>query len=89
VDRNGSFENELRGLAGHREAIRHRLVAVKTIGWIEVPVKVLANGRPLPLLRSDSKPGVFRLTPEQYWRGVPSRFRDVHRFMGSRCTSPM
>jgi hypothetical protein len=79
----GSFENELRALAGHREAIRQRLEAVRTPGTIEVPVTVTtASGQPLPY--PDSKPGTWKLTPEQYFDGVPTRYRDPDRFTVSR-----
>lgn len=80
----GGFENELRGLAGHREAIRLRLEAVKTGGTIDVPIVVTtSDGKPLP--SPGSKPGTWRLTTEQYFTGVPTRFRDPDRFAVQRC----
>jgi hypothetical protein len=75
----GGFENELRGLAGHREAIRLRLEAVKAGGTIEVPIRVLSGGKPVPLPGVPGQ-GTWKLTPEQYFDGVPTRFRDPDRF---------
>jgi hypothetical protein len=72
----GGFENELRGLAGHRQAIAHRLEAVRAGGSISVPVEItLPGGRPLPL-PGEARPATWKLTREQYFSGVPSRFRN-------------
>jgi hypothetical protein len=78
----GGFENELRGLAGHREAIRLRLEAVKTGGTVEVPVMVTLSDGTSP--SPGSKPGTWTLATEQYFAGVPTRFRDRDRFSVSR-----
>jgi hypothetical protein len=76
----GSFQSELRGLAGHREAVRRRLEVVRTGGTIEVPVIVTTSyGTPLPLPSSQSKPGMWKMTTEHYFAGVPARFRDPDR----------
>jgi len=77
----GGFENELRGLAGHREAVRLRLEAVKAPGVIDVPVVVtMADGTPV----SGEQAGSWRVTTEQYFRGVPQRYRDPERFIVRR-----
>jgi hypothetical protein len=76
----GGFENELRGLAGHREAIRLRLEAVRAPRVLDVPVVVtMVDGTPMP-----GEQASCRLTHEQYFAGVPSRYRDADRFVVRR-----
>jgi hypothetical protein len=81
----GGFENELRALAGVREAVRQRLEAVKAAAEVEVPLEVvMADGSPLPRFPGTPKEPTIRLSPGQYWAGVPTRYRDPERFTVAR-----
>jgi hypothetical protein len=75
----GDFETAARGLSGWREAILQRLDAADAPGMIEIPMKLaLADGTPLP------GESIWPMKPEQYWSGVPKRYRDLERFMVQR-----
>lgn len=76
----GGFENEFRGLAGHREAIRLRLGTVRAPGVIDVPVVVtMVDGTPV-----SGEQASWRVGLEQYFQGVPARYRDADRFTVQR-----
>jgi transposase len=77
------FETMVRALSGWREALRARLDSVRP-GTIDVPIEVTAGGNPLPLPGGDPGPGVFRLTSQQYFDGVPRKLHDPDRFQVQR-----
>jgi hypothetical protein len=85
LDAKAHHRNELRALAGVREAVRQRLEAVRTPGEVEVSFDVvMTDGTPLPVPPGATKPCVIRLRWADYWRGVPSRYRDPDRYTVAR-----
>jgi hypothetical protein len=77
------FETAARALSGWREAIIQRLDAVVSPAAIEVPVVVMSSDG-TKVEGPFSGPGTWRMRPEDYWRGVPKRFRDPGRFVVRR-----
>jgi hypothetical protein len=74
----GDFETQARALSGWREAILHRLDAVKAPDAISTRLVVTYPG---------SEPGEgtpIAMRPGDYWRQVPSRFHDPSRFRVER-----
>jgi hypothetical protein len=73
------FETQARALGGWREALLHRLDAVKAPDAIETRLQVtFADGEPV----GEGTP--IRMRPDDYWRQVPSRFHDPDRFTVER-----
>jgi hypothetical protein len=69
------FEQAIRALGGLREAIRQRITATRSADAIEVPIRVMADGKQLP-----GEPALARMTSTHYWRGVPRRFQVVDTY---------
>jgi hypothetical protein len=83
------FDAQLRALAGHREAIKMRLEAVRTEGEIEVPGDVvtitdLDGGNPVELSRDER---TYRIPLAAYFAGTPKRFHDATRYSVGRTVS--
>jgi hypothetical protein len=78
----GDFETTARALSGWREALRQRLEVVRAPGRIEVPVTVTNGGTLLPM--PGSKPGTWKMAPEEYWAGMPAPFRNADRYAVQR-----
>ena len=77
----GSFENELRGLQGHRSAIRQRLEAARAPDAVEVAVTVaLSDGTPT------AEPVTVAMPAALHWAGVPRHLRDPSRYTVDRVT---
>jgi hypothetical protein len=77
----GGFENELRALAGHREALRARIDAITSPEMVQVPVIVTdSDGEPIGGYNSRRPPAVITQTLPEYFDGVPRRFWDSERF---------
>jgi hypothetical protein len=75
----GDFETQARALSGWREAILHRLEAVRAPNAVETRLQVTtSDGEPL------GEGASVAIAPSDYWQGVPSRFRDVDRFTVER-----
>ncbi|MGI8615683.1 MAG: hypothetical protein ACR2L4_02715 [Actinomycetota bacterium] len=87
----GGFENELRGLAGHREAIRQRLDAVRSEGSIEVPSRINlvfydpAQGPPSETADAEEPTGpTMRVSLETHFKDVPRHLRDADSYAVKR-----
>jgi hypothetical protein len=79
-----TFDNQTRALQGLREAIRHRLDAVPAPDAITVLwVATLADGTPLEGTLAGPTVEVAT-SPADYWHRVPSRFRDLERYVVNR-----
>lgn len=74
----GGFENELRALAGHREAVRQRLQIVRAES-VEVPVVIKTEDG-----NEVAGGGTWRPTLAEYFNGVPRRFHDAERYTVQR-----
>lgn len=75
----GDFETSARALSGWREALHQRIDAARAPDAIEVPIVVTLGGKALP-----GDPSVATFRPDDYFRGVPQRFRDTERFVVQR-----
>jgi hypothetical protein len=81
------LESALYGLAGVREAIAHRLQAVRlggTIPYAFVVVSSVLNDDGSGTETGRSEPIEVELPPAQYFRGVPSKYRDPDRYQVAR-----
>jgi transposase-like protein len=76
------FEQAVRALQGVREAVRQRLDAVRLAETIELPIEVVwsdgtsVHGRPAI--------APMKLSAADYWKGIPTRYRDADRFTVKR-----
>jgi hypothetical protein len=83
-----NYEEQLRSLAGLREAVRQRIDAIRA-GDVIVVIPTFAFcayrddvSMGPPVVQSECAP--FRLSAATYWAGVPAQFRDLGRYTAER-----
>jgi hypothetical protein len=84
------FESALAGLEGVREAIRHRVSAIRQAPSLPYRFVIVSSVLELDGTAretSRSEPVTWELPAAVYWHIVPQRFRDVDRFRVERSTS--
>jgi len=83
----GNFEAATRALQGVREAVRHKLDAVRsaeTFPWTYVVVSSVLNPDGTSRETGRSGPITAEISASAYWKGVPARFRDPSRYTAWR-----